>query len=88
MADKLKKSKKVNSLDRPDEPESETLAHAFLDINESCKTLTNELFPKLEFANLSEDEVNELLFDIGEELRHIIYHIKDPKFYEYLVENI
>lgn len=88
IADKLKKSKKVNSLDRPNESESETLAHAFLDIDESCRILTNELFPKLEFASLSEEEINELLLDIGEELRHILYHIKDPKFYGYLGESI
>lgn len=33
---------------------------------------------------MSGDEIDELLLDVGEEFRHIIYHIKDPKFYDYL----
>lgn len=29
-------------------------------------------------------ELFDALLDIGEELRHILYHIHDPKFYRYL----
>ncbi|PIQ18030.1 MAG: hypothetical protein COZ75_02885 [Flavobacteriaceae bacterium CG_4_8_14_3_um_filter_34_10] len=86
LAQNLRKSEKVNSFDSLEERESETLAHSILDIEESCKTLLNNLFPKLEPTTLSQDEINELLFDIGEELRHILYHINDPKFYDYLKE--
>ena len=83
----LKKSQKVNSFDLNGELESETLAHSLLDINESCNTLVNDLFPKFELTSLTEEEINELLFDIGEELRHILYHIRDPKYYQYLNYN-
>ncbi|MCP5468592.1 MAG: hypothetical protein H7A32_04920 [Deltaproteobacteria bacterium] len=86
IADNLRKSAKVNSFNQVEELESDTLAHSFLDIDESCRTLLNDLFPKLESTDLSEKEIDELLFDIGEELRHILYHIKDPKFYNYLKE--
>lgn len=86
LAQNLRKSEKVNSLDSKEEKESESLAYSILDIEESCKTLLNNLFPKLELTSISEDEINELLFDIGEELRHILYHINDPKFYDYLKE--
>jgi len=86
LAQNLRKSEKVNSFDSLEERESETLAHSILDIEESCKTLLNNLFPKLEPTTLSQDEINELLFDIGEELRHILYHINDTKFYDYLKE--
>jgi len=86
LAQNLRKSEKVNSFDSLEERESETLAHSILDIEESCKTLLNNLFPKLEPTTLSQDEINELLFDIGEEMRHILYHINDPKFYDYLKE--
>jgi len=72
LAQNLRKSEKVNSFDSLEERESETLAHSILDIEESCKTLLNNLFPKLEPTTLSQDEINELLFDIGEELRHIL----------------
>jgi hypothetical protein len=82
----LKKSGKVNSFDKEGKLESETLAHSLLDISESSHTLLNELFPKLELNNLSEEEINGLLIEIGEELRHIFYHIKDSTFYNYLNE--
>lgn len=86
LTQNLKKSKRVNAFDNAEESESDTLAHSILDIEESCRTLLNNLFPKLKSTSLSEDEINELLLDIGEELRHILYHIKDPQFYEYLRE--
>lgn len=84
VVNNLRKSRKVNSLDQGEEFESATLAHAFLDIEKTCVTLLNLLFPKLLLNNLSGEEVEEILIDIGEEFRHILYHIKDPKFYEYL----
>ena len=84
LANNLRKSEKINSFDSAKEKEADTLAHSFLDIQESCNVLTSELFPKLMSSNISESEIEELLFDIGEELRHIKYHIKDPRFYEYL----
>lgn len=31
--------------------------------------------------------IQNALLDIGEELRHILYHIKDPKFFDYLFED-
>ncbi len=86
LTQNLRKSEKINSFDSAEERESDTLAHSILDIEESCRTLLNHLFPKLESTSLSEEEINNLLLDIGEELRHISYHIKDPKFYEYLRE--
>lgn len=88
IIDNLKRSRKVNSYDREHEKESETLAHCFIDIEESCKCMLNELFPKLLSSNMNEDEVDEILLDIGEEFRHILYHIKDPKFYKYLQEDL
>ncbi len=84
----LNKSRKVNSYNREHENESETLAHCFLDIQESCKVMINELFPKLLSDNMNEEDVDEILYDIGEEFRHVLYHIKDPKFYDYLKEDL
>ena len=87
LAKTLSKSSKVNSYDDKKNKESWTLAHSFNDLEESFKTLMTVLFPKLMANSLHEDEINELLLDIGEEFRHIIYHIKDPNFYRYIFEN-
>ena len=32
----------------------------------------------------SPEEILDALLEIGEEFRHILYHINDPKFYKYL----
>ena len=85
ITDILSKSQKVNSFD-DDNRECEKLAHALLDIKESSEELTERLLPKLTAHNLTEDNIEEILLDIGEELRHILYHIKSTKFYEYLQE--
>jgi len=45
------------------------------------------LLPKLLNEDLSPEELNEVLLDIGEELRHILYHIKDPRFFGYLTDD-
>jgi hypothetical protein len=40
--------------------------------------------PKLAREELSPAEAFDLLLDIAEEFRHILYHIHDQKFFEYL----
>ncbi len=80
----LEKSKTVTSLSKI---EASALAHSFLDIEESCNVFIKELLPKLRLPNISEEEVDQILFSIGEEFRHILYHINDPNFYEYLKES-
>jgi len=50
------------------------------------RALLDERLPKLAQANLSPSETYALLLDIGEDFRHILYHImKQQKFYEYIV---
>jgi len=83
IIENLRKSKKINSYDSLEEREADTVAHALLDMLESFKTVSN-FVTKLNESKLTEEEVDELLLDVGEELRHIIYHVDDMKFYSYL----
>ncbi len=80
----LSQSKKVRSYSNKDESEADVLAHSLLDIEESCNKITELLLPKLLSSNLQEEEINDILLDIGEELKHIIYHTKTPKYFEFL----
>jgi hypothetical protein len=64
--------------------EAETLAHAFLDLERSCQKFVNEQVPRLFDASLTNEDLTNLLLDIGEEFRHMLYHLKDPRFYRYL----
>ena len=65
----LSRYQTVTRLDAGERKESETLAHAFSDLEESFRKLTDEFFPKLENEELSEQDFFELLHDVGEEFR-------------------
>jgi hypothetical protein len=86
LAERLSEITQVDRYSDKDHDESWTLVHAFGDLEESFRELTDNKFPKLFREDLSDEEVYELLLEIGEELRHIQYHINDPRFYEYIVE--
>jgi hypothetical protein len=84
LADQLGKCPQVQALDEGEEKEAWTLAHSFSDIEESFLTILDGQLSRLLESELEASEVYDLLLDIGEEFRHILYHINDPKFYRYL----
>jgi hypothetical protein len=84
LANILSQCKQVTKYDEGDNKEAWTMSHAFIDLETSFSKFSDELLPKLLNKNLSEKEIQKILIDIGEEFRHILYHIKDPKFYNYL----
>jgi hypothetical protein len=45
------------------------------------------LFPRLLDESLAPEKLNDVLLAVGEELRHVLYHIRDPKFFSYLFED-
>lgn len=87
LGERLAQVPEVNRHDDEKFKEGWTLAHTFVDLDESFKKFSGEYLPKLEQENLSDKEIYDLLLDIGELFRHIQYHLKDPKFYRYLTEN-
>ncbi len=67
-----------------DEEEPWTLAGDLVDIEKSLLVLSNDLFPQLLKDGVNPQELKDVLLDIGEEFRHIAYHIGNSKFYKYL----
>lgn len=61
--------------------EAGTLVHAFTDLEESMRTFLGDQLPKLIDPALKGDDLEDLLMDIREEFRHILYHLHDPKFF-------
>ena len=80
----LTESIKVNSYDSESEKQSQTLAHTLTDVQESCNAISNELIPKLLNKACSGELVDDVLLEIGDEFRHIEYHMKDAKYFDYL----
>ncbi|MDZ4380384.1 MAG: hypothetical protein U0942_03480 [Parvibaculum sp.] len=84
LVQRLSQLANVGQFDQPGEPQASTLAHSFADLETSFREILYSLLPKLLDEKVTRDELNEVLLDIGEEFRHILYHIKDPAFYGYL----
>src|SRR5260370_3005136 len=83
LADVLAASNAVRRLDRKDEPGAWRVAYALTEINESAANLMKELMPKLAKAT-DGASVDAALNEIGEQLRHVLYHVKDSGFFDYL----
>jgi hypothetical protein len=86
LAENLARCEEVTKFDRGQDQEAWTLAHAFADLEESFRKLLENYFPKLLAPEIECGLIHDVLLDIGEELRHILYHIKDPRFFAYLDE--
>jgi hypothetical protein len=82
LRDRLKNCKTVARLG-PEE--AATLVHAFSDLEESFRAFLDTQLPKLTEPTVKGEELEDLLLDIREEFRHILYHIHDPEFFR-LVE--
>lgn len=86
LAETLSNCQDVVKYDSADEKESWTLVHSFSDLEISFRKIFDTLLPAILQVKKSGSDVNEILLEIGEEFRHIRYHLSDPKFYKYLLE--
>jgi hypothetical protein len=86
LAERLSRCSEVTRYGAGKHKEAWALADSFADLESSFRVLLDEEFPKLARANLPPSDMNDLLLEIGEEFRHIPYHIvEQQKFYKYLV---
>lgn len=85
LAQILSRSPKVNACDDTENKECWTMAHSFGDLEQSFLTFLNVHLPKLMNDNLKSKEIENVLFDIGQEFCHILYHIYDPKYFEHIL---
>lgn len=86
LAEKLSQYSAVNKYDTTEDKEAWTLAHAFGDLEDSFRRFLQDQLPRLVNENLDETEAKDVLLEVGEEFRHILYHIKDPLFFRYITE--
>jgi hypothetical protein len=60
--------------------EAATLGHAFSDLEVSLRKFLDDQLPKLADPSLQGERLGDLLLDVREEFRHILYHLHDPEF--------
>lgn len=85
LAERLSKCPEVSRYDQSEYPESSTLAHAFHDLEESFRRFLDIHLKELVREDLDPKAIPDILHGIGEEFRHILYHIKDPLYFRYLL---
>jgi hypothetical protein len=88
LAERLDRCEQVARYDTATEKQAWALAHSLLDLAESFRTFLDDQLPRLRDERVSCDELHDILFEIGEEFRHILYHVREPEFYAYLRENV
>jgi hypothetical protein len=54
---------------------------AFSDLEGSFRVFLDEQLPKLADPTVQGEALEDLLMDIREEFRHILYHLHDPEFF-------
>lgn len=87
IAERLAKLPQVTRYDNGEHKEAWSLSHAFLDLGDSFKKFNSEYLPQLLRDDLSDEELIDILHDIGMEFQHILYHIHDPKYFSHLAVN-
>lgn len=72
--------------ERDVDAEAWQIATGLSDIEESATKLFNELVPELLAVSPESEQADDLLNEIGEEYRHIMYHIRDTKLFDYILD--
>lgn len=68
------------------EPGGWNVAHGLADIEQSCRAIVDDHLPALLAASGDPVACQEVLLQLGEDLRHILYHTRDIRFFRYLRE--
>jgi hypothetical protein len=84
LAERLARLDKVRQYDKGEYREGEVLAHTLAELEESFSRFLEIHLPRLLEEDRTDEQLWEILHDIGEEFRHILYHIKDPMYFRYL----
>jgi hypothetical protein len=84
LAHRLMHCPEVTRYNEGEHNEAGAIANNFRDLEGSFRKFLEDQLPKLTKGQLDPSETYDLLFDIGEEFRHILYHIITSKYYQYL----
>ena len=90
LADHLERVPRIMTAAKRDgrtaEQEAMEIATGLVDIKESADRLFRDLVPRLLKVPSKSDAADDFLNEIGEEYRHILYHIRDTKLFSYILE--
>ncbi len=61
--------------------EGQSIAYSLSDLEGSMRVFLDEQLPKLADPSVQGEELEDLILDVREEFRHILYHLHDPEFF-------
>lgn len=73
----LKLREKLIEIYQTDKVKADSIVHALVDIEESLNNIYHKIIPQLFENSLKTTEIQDLLWDIREDFRHVDYHIHD-----------
>lgn len=82
LVEVLAQSPRVARFDSENFVEADALANAIVDMEKTFKVLIADVFPKLLASIGSAEATDEALWEMRDNLRHIVYHIKDCKTFD------
>lgn len=80
LAEQLNRFGFVRKFDIDGEPQAGVLANALADMHVAMTTISSHL-AKLTQSGTDEEAAKAILMQVRDELRHIIYHVKDTQFF-------
>jgi hypothetical protein len=83
----IQRVSRLSEISRYGDSEAEALVHALSDLEDSYRRYLDEELPGLLRENLSDDELLDALWEIGEGMRHIAYHLYQPDFFRTWAED-
>ena len=72
----------ISKIETINSQQRDAIIHGLIDIHESFERIYINILPQLSKDPTSKDVIQDLLWDLREEFRHIDYHIHDSPFLE------
>jgi hypothetical protein len=87
LAQRLAELESVRQHDSEEGPEGERLAASLAHIEEACEAFLNRL-PVLAREGITSEQRWGILHDIGEDIRHLVWHLHNTAYYEHVVQAV
>jgi hypothetical protein len=84
LAKRLSEYPEITRYDSGDHKEAWALADGFSDLEQAFRAFLDQHLPKVVDPHVKGEALMDVLQDIGEDFRTILWHIQDPKFYSSL----
>jgi hypothetical protein len=80
LAQRLAASPALKRFPNPTE-QGQSIAYSLSDLEGSMRVFLDEQLPKLTDPAVQGEALEDLILDVREEFRHILYHLHDPEYF-------